>query len=122
LEDQGLPFVCVDEPQGFESSMPPVVAATSPLAVMRFHGHNEENWMKRGITAAERFRYDYSKEELSEWSTKVRTLAATTDEVHVLFNNCWQDYAVRNAATMQDLLGGDPVDSGADSDTDTESS
>jgi uncharacterized protein YecE (DUF72 family) len=107
LEDEGLPFVCVDEPQGFESSVPPIVAATSPLSIIRFHGHNTENWTKRGITAAERFRYDYSQTELDEWSVRLRTLASSADEVHVLFNNCWQDYAVRNAATMQDLLGSD---------------
>jgi uncharacterized protein YecE (DUF72 family) len=104
LEDEGLPFVCVDEPQGFESSMPPVVAATSPLAIIRMHGHNDENWTKRGITAAERFRYLYDEPELQQWSQNVRALAASTDEVHVLFNNCWQDYAVRNAASLTDLL------------------
>ena len=39
LTDNKLPFVMVDEPQGFKSSVPPVVAVTSPeLAVMRFHG------------------------------------------------------------------------------------
>ena len=105
LEDEGLPFVCVDEPQGFESSVPPVLAATSPLAVIRFHGHNDENWTKRGISAAERFRYSYDSDELSHWSVRLRDLAATTDSVHVLFNNCWQDYAVRNASSMTALLG-----------------
>jgi len=38
LEDLDLAFVCVDEPQGYDSSMPPVVAATSDLAIVRFHG------------------------------------------------------------------------------------
>lgn len=104
LETEGLPFVCVDEPQGFESSVPPVVAATSPLAIIRFHGHNDENWTRRGITAAERFRYLYDDTELTHWSARIRELAATTDSVHVLFNNCWQDYAVRNAASMASLL------------------
>ncbi len=41
LEDLGASFVCVDEPAGFPSSMPPVVAATAPLAVVRFHGRSE---------------------------------------------------------------------------------
>ena len=39
LTDQQIPLVVVDGPQGFKSSLPPVVAATSPdLAVVRFHG------------------------------------------------------------------------------------
>ena len=56
LRDIGATYVVVDEPQGFKTSVPPVVAATSPdLAMIRFHGHNAENWEKRGISAAERF-------------------------------------------------------------------
>jgi len=44
LEGHDLPYVCVDMPQGFKSSVPPVVAATSDLAVVRFHGHNRDEW------------------------------------------------------------------------------
>jgi uncharacterized protein YecE (DUF72 family) len=39
LAGHGLSYVCVDA-AGFSSSIPPVLAATSDLAVMRFHGHN----------------------------------------------------------------------------------
>ena len=43
LEDHSLPFVMVDEPQGFKSSVPPEVAVTSSeLALVRFHGRNAE--------------------------------------------------------------------------------
>lgn len=104
LEDHGLSFVCVDEPQGFTSSMPPVLTATAPLAAIRFHGHNDENWEKQGITAAERFRYLYEDDELRPWATRLHELSQTADTVHVLFNNCWQDYAVNNAATMAEML------------------
>ena len=104
LEEHDLPFVCVDEPQGFPSSMPPVVAATSELAVVRFHGRNTDTWTKRGISAAERFAYDYDDEELAGWIPKVRDLAASAREVHALFNNCYRDYAVNNAATFMAML------------------
>lgn len=106
LEAHDLSFVCVDEPQGFASSMPPVVAATSELAVVRMHGRNAETWEKKGISAAERFAYDYSEDELREWVPKVEELAASAAEVHVLFNNCYRDYAVNDAADMLRLLGG----------------
>jgi len=43
LTDNQIPYVAVDEPQGFKSSVPPVVVQTSPeLAVFRFHGRNKE--------------------------------------------------------------------------------
>ena len=107
LRDIGATYVVVDEPQGFKTSVPPVVAATSPdLAMIRFHGHNAENWEKRGITAAERFRYLYSEDELREWVGPARELAGEAKQLHVLMNNCYADYGVRNAAQFADLLAG----------------
>ena len=45
LGDRQIPLVIVDGPQGFKSSVPPIVAATSPeLAVVRFHGRRAETW------------------------------------------------------------------------------
>lgn len=86
--------------------MPPLVAATNDqLALVRFHGHNSENWHRKGISAAERFRYLYSTEELGEWVEPVRKLAAETAETHVLMNNCYRDYGVRNAYEFGQLLG-----------------
>ena len=114
LESHGLTFVCVDEPQGFKSSMPPVLAATAGLGVIRFHGHNDENWEKRGITAAERFRYSYDADELRRWAGRLRDLEDSVDEMHILFNNCWQDYAVTNAADLMLMLGPEPGPSESD--------
>ncbi len=105
LADNGLTYAAVDEPQGFPSSVPPVAAVTSSrLAIVRFHGRNAENWKKKGISAAERFDYSYSKEELGEWLTKIEHLAEEAEEVHVLMNNCYGDKAVSNAADMAALL------------------
>lgn len=106
LEEHGLTYVCVDEPQGFKTSVPPVVAATNDrLALVRFHGHNDENWQRKGISAAERFRYLYDEEELERWVTPLQELAADAAETHVLMNNCYQDYGVRNAHQLGSLLG-----------------
>jgi hypothetical protein len=49
LRDNDLPLVCVDEPQGFKSSVPPVTEITSDIGLVRFHGHNQETWEKKGI-------------------------------------------------------------------------
>jgi uncharacterized protein YecE (DUF72 family) len=112
LSDLGLAYVVVDEPQGFKTSIPPVVACTSPeLALIRFHGRNEETWEKPGLTAAERFRYLYSEEELGRWVEPARELAGQAKQLHILMNNCYEDYGVRNAAEIADLLAksGAPV-------------
>jgi uncharacterized protein YecE (DUF72 family) len=104
LEQLDLAYVSVDEPQGFKSSTPPVVACTTALAVIRLHGHNAETWEKPNVTASERFRYLYSEDELRRWVGPVRELAGRTEQVHVLMNNCYRDYAVRNAKQFAALL------------------
>jgi len=105
LADNAISYVCVDEPQGFRSSVPSVVAATAPVALVRMHGRNYETWEKKGIGAAERFDYLYGEEELEEWLPRVRQLAQGAREVHVLMNNCHNDFAVRNARQLADRLG-----------------
>jgi len=105
LRAEGIPLVCVDMPQGFRSSVPPIAATTSDrFAVVRFHGRRSETWEKPGIPVVERFRYDYPDEELEEWVPKVHWLEEDAKETHALFNNCYRDYGVRNARTFGDLL------------------
>ena len=105
LEKHGITYVCVDEPQGFKTSVPPVVAATAPTAVVRMHGKNAATWNKRVATAAERFDYLYEERELREWVPRIEDLASEAREVHVLMNNCHRDYSVRNAREIGELLG-----------------
>lgn len=105
LADNRISYVSVDEPQGFKTSVPPVVAATAPIAVLRMHGHNNETWTKRVETAAERFDYLYSEDELRSWLPRIEQLADEAREVHVLLNNCHRDYSVRNAREIGEMLG-----------------
>ena len=101
LSAHQLPYVCVDQPQGYPSSIPPVLAATSDLAVVRLHGHSDK-WDAK--TVQERFRYRYSDEELAKWAGNVRHLAEDAAETHVVFNNCYRDYAHVNAQQLEALL------------------
>jgi len=105
LEEHDLPLVCVDMPQGFDSSMPATAAATAKdLAVVRFHGRDPDAWSATGGTAAERFKYDYSRAELQEWAPRVEQLAGQARETHVIMNNCYRDYAVKSARQIASLL------------------
>ena len=96
-----LPYVCVDMPQGYPSSIPPVLAATSDLAVVRMHGHSDK-WESKDIY--ERFGYRYSEEELDEWAARIRLLAEGAEATHVLFNNCYSNYAQVNARQLTEAL------------------
>ncbi len=90
-------------PQGHKSSIPPVVEATSDLAVVRFHGHSDK-WTSKDIH--EKFGYLYSERELAEWAPRLADLAAATQQTHVLMNNCYSDYAQRNAEQLIGFLAG----------------
>ncbi len=97
--------VVVDEPQGSAFSIPRLWEATSPeVAVLRLHGRNRETWAAKGLSAAERFNYLYSRDELNELVAPMRRLTERTAAVHVLFNNCHTDYAQRNALDFARLL------------------
>ena len=105
LTDNELPFVMVDEPQGYKSSVPPLVAVTSPdLAIMRFHGRRTETWEAKNITPAERFRYLYDREELSDWAPRLRDAGKQTRDLHVLMNNCYANYGSTNARELAKIL------------------
>src|SRR5664280_2581897 len=84
LADNEIPFVMVDGPQGLRSSIPPILAVTSPeLAVIRFHGRRVETWEAKSIPVVERFRYLYTEDELREWLPRIREAAQETREMPI---------------------------------------
>jgi uncharacterized protein YecE (DUF72 family) len=48
----------------------------------------------------------YTDDELDEWAAKVRGLAGETAQTHVVFNNCYRDYAQVNARRLTERLNG----------------
>ena len=105
LSDHNLPYVAVDMPQGFDSSLPAIAAATADdIAMVRFHGRDRNAWAKKNVSASERFRYEYSEDELEEWVPKIKDVSEKARETHVLMNNCYRDFAVNNARQLGDLL------------------
>lgn len=105
LENYEIPLVMVDAPPGTKSSLPAMVAITSPrLAVVRFHGRRTETWEASNIPVVERFRYLYDESELSEWVPRIREAASQVRETHVLMNNCYANYGTTNAREIASML------------------
>ena len=105
LRGNEMSYVIVDEPQGFASSVPPYAAITAPrLAVVRMHGRRAETWEKPGTPAVERFRYLYDERELAPWVPKIVEVAGESEQVHVVFNNCYGNYGTTNALEMSSLV------------------
>ena len=78
-----------------------MLAATSDLALVRMHGHSDK-WDSKDIY--ERFGYEYSEGEITEWAPKIRDLATGASVTHVLFNNCYRNYALVNAQQREERL------------------
>ena len=108
LEALGLAYVCVDAPAA--SGLPHVLAVTREPAVLRCHGRSDKDWARRTASAAERFRYLYDENELEDLADNARHLSESAHETHLLMNNCYRDYAVRNAARLIELIGTDGAD------------
>jgi len=102
LKDHNISSVVVDAPwvKGWEGP----VAVTAGTAYFRFHGRNRENWFKKGVETVERYRYLYNEEELRNWAGKVMGAINETEQTFVLFNNCYQNYGIKNAKNLQEIL------------------
>jgi uncharacterized protein YecE (DUF72 family) len=105
LERLGFAHTVVDAPPGFESTVPAVAEATHPgLAVVRLHGRRTETWEVPGTPVLERYRYEYSAEELAALVPAVERVAERAAETHVVFNNHYAHYAPANAALFAGML------------------
>jgi len=105
LRRNGLAHVAVDSPPGFESSLPRVAEVTAArLAVVRFHGRNVDTWEAKVTQVSQRFRYLYDETQLREWLPSIRAISEQAEVVHLVFNNCYGNYATTNAREMAGLL------------------
>ncbi|HEX4746530.1 MAG TPA: DUF72 domain-containing protein [Gaiellaceae bacterium] len=105
LERNRLAYVSVDAPRTRASNvLPPVAAATHPVAYVRFHGRNVKTWNIRSEKSWQRFDWMYAADELAEWVGDLGRLASDADEVYALFNNNRDDFAPRSAMLLRGLL------------------
>jgi uncharacterized protein YecE (DUF72 family) len=100
LKERGVAVCAVDGP-----SMPPVVEDTARHAYVRFHGHNEDIWYKKGADddRMNRYDYDYRDVELQPWKKRLEPLMRGT--VRAYFNNHPHANAARNAKLFESIMG-----------------
>lgn len=101
LRRLSLGFCAVDEP-ALPGLMPPMAPATTDTGYVRFHGRNAATWWGGGH---QRYDWEYTPGELTEWLDRIRALASETDRTFIFFNNCYMGRAVKSARILQRLLG-----------------
>lgn len=105
LEAHRLTYVCVDAPQGTETSVPPIAAATTDLAVVRLHGRNLEAWERGVDDPTARMRYEYRRADLEPWVPRLEKLAdGGKRQVHAIVTTAPPDAAGRSASMLVKVL------------------
>jgi uncharacterized protein YecE (DUF72 family) len=102
LQDLGLGFCCVDQPQ-FNNLIPPLARATSPVAYVRFHGRNYDKWWQHDH-AWERYDYSYGKEELLEWVPRLKSLKSESEITLAYANNHYRGQSLDTVRQLRALL------------------
>ena len=111
-------YVMVDAPRtDARNLVPTVVGTSSDTAYLRLHGRNAATWNVRGRSAAERFDYLYSRDELAEWSQPLRELSSLSERTYAMFNNNGRSagpegpiaQAPTNAHMLREILRADGV-------------
>jgi uncharacterized protein YecE (DUF72 family) len=105
LEERKIAWVVVDAPKVDAKNVPEtLVATTTPVAYVRFHGRNAGTWNSRGGSAAQRFDHLYGEDELREWIGPLRELSGASEEAYAFFNNNNQTNGVAQAPAGAQLL------------------
>ena len=103
LERRRVTLVAVDVPD-LPYLFPPLDAVTNPeLIYIRFHGRNLRGW--RSGNMQKQFDYDYSAEELHQWSS--RTIPGMAEQARsgiIFFNNHVRAQAPHNAKLLMEQL------------------
>ena len=101
LRSNGLAYCSVDEPS-LPGLVPPIAAATSNVAYVRFHSRDASKWF--GGEGKARYDYLYTKEELAEWLPRVQQLDSEAEKTYIFFNNCHAGSAAINATEFKRML------------------
>jgi uncharacterized protein YecE (DUF72 family) len=103
LEQRRVTLVSVDAP-ALPDLFPALDLVTNPeLFYLRLHGRNLKGW--RSGAKQQQFDYDYTLDELREWSQeRLPEMRRASAQGIILFNNHVAGQAVRNARSMVRLL------------------
>ena len=89
LEDANVAYTIVDEPL-----LPPETHITADFSYIRWHGRGSRPW----------YNYEYKREELEPWVSRVEEVARETKRLYGYFNNHFHGHAVKNSIEMLELL------------------
>jgi len=102
LDEHGIGWTNVDEPN-FEALLRPSSDVSGGIGYVRFHGRNAEQWWTPP-TPGDRYRYEYSEDELEPWADRVLDMAGSARETYAFFNNHRDAQATVDARKLARLV------------------
>jgi uncharacterized protein YecE (DUF72 family) len=108
LQDLNIGFCNIDQPQvSYGIGLTQVV--TSPVGYLRLHGRNTATWFAEEASAAARYDYRYSAEELQELVDAVEVISRRARDTYLITNNHFRGQAALNALELKHGLRRSPI-------------
>jgi uncharacterized protein YecE (DUF72 family) len=100
-------FCNIDQPT-LGKAVTPGAEVTSPIAYVRLHGRNYEQWFDSD-SRNDRYNYLYTRPELEKWKDRIDIISAKAQKTFVVANNHFEGKAAVNALQLKSMLAGGNV-------------
>jgi len=105
LRERGVSLALLDQPD-LPGNVQPDEVLTGPIACVRFHGRNANNWwLAEQPYYGARYDYLYSAEELEPWARRLERLSKVAKTTFAVMNNHYRGEAVINGLELAQTLG-----------------
>ena len=101
---QNVGFCNIDQPL-IGHSLAPTEHVTAPIAYVRLHGRNYDQWFDSD-NRNDRYNYLYTTKELEEWRERVVSVAKKAQITYVITNNHFESKAGVNALELKSMVTG----------------
>jgi len=99
---QSVAFCNIDQPV-MGKSLAPTEHVTAPLAYVRLHGRNYDQWFDSD-NRNDRYNYLYKESELTDWKDRIERVAHRAETTYVITNNHFESKAGVNALELKSML------------------
>jgi uncharacterized protein YecE (DUF72 family) len=104
---KNVAFCNIDQP-ALGKSLAPTEHVTAPLAYVRLHGRNYDQWFDSD-NQNDRYNYLYKTAELEDWKIRIERVAQKAQTTYVITNNHFESKAGANALELKAMLAGKRV-------------
>jgi len=104
---KNVAFCNIDHPV-LGRSLAPTEHVTAPIAYVRLHGRNYDQWFDSD-NRNDRYNYLYKEKELDEWKGRIDHVAEKAQTTYVITNNHFESKAGVNALELKAMISGKRV-------------